>query len=361
MSEAAAREVMRRYFDGVNNENWEDFRGIWHEDAVVDVTGGLHFEGIEEIAPYYPRVLKNFPVHYDDPYAVHIAGDVVTVEIAFRGETLDGVTAEWEAVDVFTLEDGRIRKLTTWYDMGLVVDLLRTPGTPERRLATLVRHAAAASPFYRRRFEELSLDADAVAGDLSLLPETRLDGVPVDELVAVDDRELTHLVARGDGTWPLTRNDVAERGRLWTDALALAGVGRGDVVLAVEPSPGLAEGVAAARARLAFATDPATPGVTVVVRPLGGADADGAGRVLTVLELPETGVVASPCAQGTMHLHAGSHMIETDSSELVVTPLGARAVPLLRLATGIPARAAEVPCPCGSDLPAVELGGAGPQ
>ena len=345
-SEAVAREVMRRYFDGVNNENWEDFRGIWHEDAVVDVTGGLHFEGVEEIVPYYPRVLKNFPVHYDDPYAVHVAGDVVTVEIAFRGETLDGVTAEWEAVDVFTLENGRIRKLTTWYDMGYVVGLLRSPGAPEKRLVTLVRHAAAASPFYRRRFEELSLDADAVAANPSTLPVTRLEGIPTEELVAASDRELTYVVQRGDGAWPLTRDDVAERGRLWAAALGLAGVGREDVVAATTPTPGLAEGVAAVRGRLAFAADPAAVGAKVDVGSFGA------------LELPETGVVASPCAHGTLHAHATSHVVEIVDGELVVTPLGARAVPLLRFGTGIRAAWADGPCACGSDLPALRLEGA---
>jgi phenylacetate-coenzyme A ligase PaaK-like adenylate-forming protein len=60
-----------------------------------------------------------------------------------------------------------------------------------------------------------------------------------------------------------------------------------------------------------------------------------------------------------MHLHAGPHAVETATGELVVTPLGARAVPLLRLATGIDVRAAS-PCPCGSELPAVELGGSRP-
>jgi ketosteroid isomerase-like protein len=341
-AETVAQEVMRRYFDGVNNENWEDFRQIWHEDAVVDVTGGLHFEGIDEIAPYYPRVLKNFPVHYDDPYAVHVAGDVVTVEIAFRGETLDGVAAEWEAVDVFTLEDGRIRKLTTWYDMGLVVGLLRTPGPPERRLRTLVGRAAS-SPYYRRRFEELSLSPEAVAEDLTQLPVTRLDGVSPDELVAASERELTHVVQRGDGAWPLTRDDIAERGRLWAAALRLAGVGRGDVVAATTPTPGLAEGVAALRARLAFAADPTAAGATVVVGSLGA------------LDLPETGVVVSPCASGTLHAHTESHVIEILDDELVVTPLGARAAPVLRLATGIRAAWAEQPCSCGSELPALAL------
>ena len=44
------------------------------------------------ILPYYVGALvTNFPVHHDDPYRVHVAGDTVTVEIAFTGETVDGV------------------------------------------------------------------------------------------------------------------------------------------------------------------------------------------------------------------------------------------------------------------------------
>ena len=88
-----------------------------------------------EILPYYTGALTNFPVHHDDPHTVHVAGDTITVEITFTGETVDGVPSTFEAVDVFTLEDGLIRRLTTWYD----IDTSRrascgTPGTPERRL-----------------------------------------------------------------------------------------------------------------------------------------------------------------------------------------------------------------------------------
>ena len=351
-------DVIRRYFHGVNNEDWDDFRGIWHDGAVIEVVGGTRVQGWEEILPYYVRALAGFPVHHDDPYAVHVAGDTVTVEIAFTGETVEGVPAAFEAVDVFTLEDGRVRKLTTWYDLDRVVGFLRTPGAPGRRLDTLVRHAAASSPFYRRRFEELSLEPDAVAADPSVLPRTRLDGVALDDLVAVSERTITHVVARGREALPLTRADVVERGRLWADALALAGVGHGDTVLALMPTPGLAEGVAAVRARLAFATGQEPAGATVLVRRAGGpAELPSGIRVVTVLELPETGVVASPCGEGTLHAHTGSHLVEIEAGELVVTPLGARAVPLLRFATGIEAAWIGEPCPCGSSLPTLRLTG----
>ena len=346
-------EAIGRYFHGVNHEDWDDFHGIWHDDAVVEVVGGIRVQGWAEILPYYRRALSGFPVHHDDPYRVHVAGDTVTVEIAFTGETVDGVPAAFEAVDVFTLDEGRVRTLTTWYDLDRVLGFLRTRGLPERRLRTLLRHAAAASPYYRRRFAELRLEPDDVAADLTLLPETRLDGNALEQLVAVPEREITHVVARAGGPVPLARADLAERALVWADALALAGVGREDTVLAAGPSPGLLEGVARVRARFAFATDPGTAGATVLVRcgseparPLGG----GA-RALDVVELPEAGVVGSSCPFGRMHAHTPSHVIEINDGALVVTPLGARALPLLRFATGIGADWLGQPCPCGSELP----------
>ena len=356
-----AAEAIRRYFNGVNNEDWDDFRGIWHDDAVIEVVGGIRVQGWDAILPYYVNALTNFPVHYDDPYRVHIAGDTVTVEIAFTGETVDGVPATFEAVDVFTLEDGLVRRLTTWYDLDRVLSFGRTPGTPERRLRTLVRHAAAASPYYRARLEELGLEPDAVAADLALLPLTSPDGVAADELVAVPARAITQVWARDGEAVPLSRADLTERGRIWAEALALAGVGRGDTVLG-EPSPGLAEGVAQAKARLAFGTDPALAGATVLVHGAWTAavGAPGSARVLKVLDLPATGVVASACSAGTMHAHTGAHVVEIVDGSLVLTPLGARARPLLRFASGIEARLLEAPCSCGSELPTLELVGAPP-
>jgi ketosteroid isomerase-like protein len=350
-------EAIGRYFNGVNTEDWDDFRGIWHDDAVVEVVGGVRVQGWDEIRPYYVRALAGFPAHHDDPYRIHVAGDTVTVEIAFTGETVEGVPTSFEAVDVFTLADGRITRLTTWYDLGRVLGFLRTPGTPEMRLRTLVRHAAASSPHYRRRFEELGLGPEAVADDLSLLPETRLDEIAPAELVAVADREITQVVASSNGAVPLGRADVAERGRLWEAALALAGAGPGDTVFAAEPAPGLAEGVARRRARLAFATDPATAGATVVVHPATGTAPplpEGA-RSVTVVALPETGIIASSCTAGTLHAHTESHVVEIAGGRLVVTPLGARAMPLLRLVTGIEAAWLGNACACGSDLPGLTV------
>jgi hypothetical protein len=302
-SVADAPEAIRRYFAGVNGEDWDDFRGIWHEDAEVDVVGGLRFRGLDEIMAYYPRVLAGFPVHHDDPYGIHVSGDVVTVEIAFRGETSAGVEATWEAVDVFHLVDGKVKRLTTWYDMDEVVAFLRQPGDPARRLARVLERAGVAS----LEDAEPTRRAPAPARVRAVLP----------------------------GGGEVSAADWAERVGLWRQALDVAGDDGGTVALP-SPDPSFAE--AAGRARRRFAVSPE--------------DAD---RTLDVLTFPATGPVAIGCGRGEgLHVLAAGHVVELVAGELLVTPLGLE-TPLLRYAPGVAAEWVDGPCPCGSPLPRLRV------
>jgi uncharacterized protein len=300
---AEVPEAIRRYFAGVNGEAWDDFRGIWHEDAEVDVVGGMRFRGLDEIMAYYPRVLASFPVHHDDPYGIHVSGDVVTVEIAFAGETEAGVPAAWEAVDVFHLVDGRVKRLTTWYDLDEVVALLRDPGVPEKRLALLLDRAGLGS----------------------------LDDAPVTREAPRPER--ARVVLRGGGE--VSAADWAERVELWRRAIRVAGEGGATVALP-SPDPSFAE--AAGRERRRFAVSP-----------------DDADRTLDVLTFPATGPVAIGCGRGDgLHVLTDGHVVELAEDELLVTPLG-RKVPLLRYAPGVRAAWVEGACACGSDLPRLRV------
>src|SRR5438067_1100585 len=121
MHENDVREVIRRYFDCVNNDRCEEFRELWHPDCVTTPVDGPDRHGIEEVLGLYQLNLAPFPSHFDDPTRVLVAGDSATVEIHFTGTMPDGRVVEFDALDVFDLEDGLIRRLRYWYDSAPIL------------------------------------------------------------------------------------------------------------------------------------------------------------------------------------------------------------------------------------------------
>jgi len=105
------------YFDSINAEDYAKLATLWVEDAELDVVAARPRRGREDVLTYYPRALALFPKHYDDPVRISVAGDVVTVEIKFTGEMADGRPVEFDAVDVFDMRDGKLWKMSSWFDI----------------------------------------------------------------------------------------------------------------------------------------------------------------------------------------------------------------------------------------------------
>ena len=82
---------------------------------------GTQRHGVDEVMALYPEILSPFPIHLDDPRRVLVSGDSATVEIHFTGTTDAGRTIEFDALDVFDLEDGLIRRLRYWYNPGPIL------------------------------------------------------------------------------------------------------------------------------------------------------------------------------------------------------------------------------------------------
>lgn len=120
-------EALTTYFDSINNEDWDRLATVWQDDAELIPVGARTRRGKDEIVKFYPKTLAPWKEHLDDPTRVIVAGDTVTAEIHFTGKSADGVEVEFDAVDVFDLVDGRIQRLTNWYDVAAVRALLPPP------------------------------------------------------------------------------------------------------------------------------------------------------------------------------------------------------------------------------------------
>lgn len=122
MSTTSTPSAIAAYFEAVNQRDWDAMPALFADDVELRPAGGAPRRGRDEVLAYYPQLLAGFDEHHDEPVRVSIAGDVVTVEIAFEGKTVDGADVVFDAVDVFDLDAaGRICRLSLWYDTRGVV------------------------------------------------------------------------------------------------------------------------------------------------------------------------------------------------------------------------------------------------
>lgn len=117
--DATMRTTVLEYFRCLDNEDWDAMREIWHEDGTVRAVGARPRDDREGMIQYFSKIFVPWQRHEDKPtrLVVSEAEGVVLAEVTFTGVTEDGRTVVFEAVDVFDLVDGRIKKLTNWYDI----------------------------------------------------------------------------------------------------------------------------------------------------------------------------------------------------------------------------------------------------
>jgi ketosteroid isomerase-like protein len=127
MSERERNErTLHAYFDGINGEDYEAVAALFAADGELLAPGAGVRRGAAEIEQYFAAALAPYREHLDDPTRFIYAGPTVTVEIHFSGSLASGDTLEFDAVDVFDLDgEGRIERLTSWYDSHAVRGALR--------------------------------------------------------------------------------------------------------------------------------------------------------------------------------------------------------------------------------------------
>jgi uncharacterized protein (TIGR02246 family) len=121
----AAQTVVRRYFDLVNADEVDAMMELFAEDATIEPSSGGVRRGRDDIAAYYRATLAGFAEHHDEPRRVHVARTAIVIELAFVGVATSGAPVTFDALDLFELEGGRIRRVSLWADTAAIARQLR--------------------------------------------------------------------------------------------------------------------------------------------------------------------------------------------------------------------------------------------
>lgn len=110
------RETVNAYFRLVNEEAFDAFFALFHDDVVFSAPFGFRAQGLEQVKPFYLQVPVNYPEHVDTPEAVLVSGNRAAVFIDFVGRTKDGRPVAFKASDWFEFADGKIQSLHVFFD-----------------------------------------------------------------------------------------------------------------------------------------------------------------------------------------------------------------------------------------------------
>lgn len=109
-------EVVNRYFDAVDAEDWDTLGEVLHPEVELTACGSGHRSGAPAVLKMFKKIFQHFPVHSDRPTRFVVEGNTVVAEIHFEGKSATGVEVAFDAVDVFDIAHGRIVRLTQWLD-----------------------------------------------------------------------------------------------------------------------------------------------------------------------------------------------------------------------------------------------------
>lgn len=113
-------DLITRYFACLNEERWGELEQLWTEEARYVAVGTRPRQGPREIVDFCRGLFEPWQTHQDEPSRVLLCGSTATVEVTFTGTTPEGRTITFDAVDVIDFRDGRIQRLSNWYDLVYV-------------------------------------------------------------------------------------------------------------------------------------------------------------------------------------------------------------------------------------------------
>jgi ketosteroid isomerase-like protein len=118
-------ELVRRYFNAVNNHLWDELAEIFHPDVTVQHGMSLSTSGRAKAVKLLAAVVSQFATHEDRPTRYIVSGDTVAVEIMFTGTLPDGTVLEFPAADLIDTDGKQITRVVSWYDTAVVLPQLK--------------------------------------------------------------------------------------------------------------------------------------------------------------------------------------------------------------------------------------------
>ncbi|MDQ8043899.1 MAG: nuclear transport factor 2 family protein [Solirubrobacteraceae bacterium] len=124
--QTSVQAAIEAYFAGVNGEDYAAVGALFAADGELRPPGRRVYRGPEEIAGYLTAALAPYVEHDDRVLRTIVDGNTAAAEIRFEGRQQSGYELDFDAVDIFDLDDqGKLARVVTWCDTHRLREISR--------------------------------------------------------------------------------------------------------------------------------------------------------------------------------------------------------------------------------------------
>lgn len=121
-TEEQAIAIASKMFEAFNQHEWEKMAGYYSDSALfLDPAFGKEYvtQSREAVIQKYKGFQEAFPDIHDEIVGMYASGDKVIVEFISTGKSSDGTSFTLPIISVLTINDDKIIKDATYYDVEI--------------------------------------------------------------------------------------------------------------------------------------------------------------------------------------------------------------------------------------------------
>jgi ketosteroid isomerase-like protein len=110
------REVVKKYFQYVNEGNWDAWLTLFDENIVMDEQLAGHLEGIEVLRGAVGGLKRGYSKFQNNPLKILIDGEDAMIKWEIDAANASGVPIKAKGVNQFIVKNGKITYMANFHD-----------------------------------------------------------------------------------------------------------------------------------------------------------------------------------------------------------------------------------------------------